>query len=129
MKNGSKGKTAVLTGARQIEVKDDDILVKVEGYGVCGTAVHEWKGDPFDLIPVVLGHEGTGQIIAMVKNVVKDTIGNPVTIGDKIVTSVLVCGTCKLCTLHPDKPNLCEKLGVYGLFPDSDKYHLNGWFA
>ncbi|MFR1436390.1 MAG: alcohol dehydrogenase catalytic domain-containing protein [Acutalibacteraceae bacterium] len=32
-----------------------------EGCGVCGTDVHEWKGDPLGLIPVVLGHEGTGE--------------------------------------------------------------------
>ncbi|MBO7292633.1 MAG: alcohol dehydrogenase catalytic domain-containing protein, partial [Clostridia bacterium] len=51
-------KVAMLTGTKKIEVKefpiptleDDDILVKVEGCGVCGTDVHEWKGDPFGLI-------------------------------------------------------------------------------
>ena len=37
---------------------DDDILVKVEGCGVCGTDAHEFKRDPFGLIPVALGHEG-----------------------------------------------------------------------
>ena len=42
------------------EIGDDDILVKVEGCGVCGTDAHEFKNDPFGLIPVVLGHEGTG---------------------------------------------------------------------
>src|SRR5574344_2043774 len=41
------------------EVGDGDILVKVEGCGVCGTDAHEFKRDPFNLIPVVLGHEGT----------------------------------------------------------------------
>ena len=51
------------------EVGDDDILVKVEGCGVCGTDAHEFKKDPFSLIPVVLGHEGTGEIVKMGKNV------------------------------------------------------------
>ena len=46
---------------------DDDILVKVEGCGVCGTDAHEFKRDPFGLIPVALGHEGTGEIVAMGK--------------------------------------------------------------
>ena len=36
------------------EIGDDDILVKVEGCGVCGTDAHEFKNDPFGLIPVVL---------------------------------------------------------------------------
>lgn len=46
---------------------DDDILVKVEGCGICGTDAHEFKRDPFSLIPVVLGHEGTGEIVKMGK--------------------------------------------------------------
>lgn len=130
-------KAAVLTGPKKIEVRefpipqvgDDEILVKVEGCGVCGTDVHEWKGDPFGLIPVVLGHEGTGEIIALGKNIDRDTVGNSIKVGDKIVTSVLVCGKCNMCVHHPDKPNLCENLGVYGLIPDSSDYHLNGWFS
>ena len=87
------GRTAFLTGEKKIEVKeypipalkDDEILVKVEGCGVCGTDVHEWRGDPFGLIPVVLGHEGSGEIIAMGKNVKTDTVGKPVNIGDKVL--------------------------------------------
>ena len=57
------------------EVGDDDILVKVEGCGICGTDAHEFKRDPFGLIPVVLGHEGTGEIVKMGKNVKKDSAG------------------------------------------------------
>ena len=45
------------------EVGDRDILVKVEGCGICGTDAHEFKRDPFGLIPVALGHEGTGEIV------------------------------------------------------------------
>ena len=63
---------AMLTGLEHFDVKefpmpevgDDDILVKVEGCGVCGTDAHEFKRDPFGLIPVALGHEGTGEIVA-----------------------------------------------------------------
>lgn len=72
------------------EVGDDDILVKVEGCGVCGTDAHEYKNDPFGLIPVVLGHEGTGEIVKMGKNVKVDTAGKPVKVGDKIVTLSLI---------------------------------------
>ena len=49
------------------EVGDNDILVKVEGCGICGTDAHEFKRDPFNLIPLVLGHEGTGEIVKMGK--------------------------------------------------------------
>lgn len=130
-------KVAMLTAAKKFEVKefpipqvgDDEILVKVEGCGVCGTDVHEWKGDPFGFIPLVLGHEGTGEIVALGKNIKHDTQGKPIKVGDKLVTSVISCGTCKTCLLHPDQTQLCENQGVYGLIPDSDKNHLCGWFA
>ena len=68
-------KVAMLTAQKKIEVKeypipaltDDDILVKVEGCGVCGTDVHEWRADPFGIMPVTLGHEGTGEIVYLGK--------------------------------------------------------------
>ena len=130
-------KVAMLTGEKKIEIKefaipelqDDDILVKVEGAGVCGTDVHEWKGDPFGLIPVVLGHEGTGEIIALGKNVKCDTAGNPIKVGDKIVTSVTSCGECNICRNHPANTNLCDKQGVFGLIGHKEENPLNGWFA
>lgn len=130
-------KVAMLTANKKIEVRefpipaleDDDILVKVEGCGVCGTDVHEWKGDPFGLIPVVLGHEGTGEIIAMGKNVKFDTSGKPIKVGDKIVTSVISCGECQICRNHPANTNLCDKQGVFGLIGHHEEQPLNGWFA
>ena len=130
-------KVAMLTAQKKIEVKefpipalqDDDILVKVEGCGVCGTDVHEWRGDPFGLIPVTLGHEGTGEIIALGKNVKMDTAGKPIKVGDKIVTSVISCGECYICRNQPANTNLCDKQGVFGLIPHSDAQPLTGWFA
>lgn len=110
------------------EIKDDEILVKVEGVGICGTDAHEFKGDPFNLAPVVLGHEGTGEIVKIGKNIKFDTAGKKIGVGDKLVTSVLPCGECYYCKNHPEKTNLCENLGVYGLIKD-DEYHFNGWFG
>ena len=130
-------KVAMLTDKRTIEVKefpmpkvgDNDILVRVEGCGVCGTDVHEWKGDPFGLAPVVLGHEGSGKIIAMGKNIKVDTAGNPLKVGDSIVTSVISCGECGICRMHPGQTNLCDSQGIFGLISDSEDKHLNGWFG
>lgn len=131
-----KAKVAMLTGQKKIEVKefeipeikDDEMLIKVEGCGICGTDAHEYKGDPFGLIPVVLGHEGTGQIVKIGKNVKKDTTGKELKVGDKIVTCTIPCGTCNNCLNMPEKDNLCENSGIYGLMPEDD-YHFNGWFS
>ncbi|WP_105616133.1 zinc-dependent alcohol dehydrogenase [Vallitalea okinawensis] len=129
-------KAAVLVDKKRIDVKafnipeinDDEMLVKVEGCGICGTDVHEYKNDPFDLIPVVLGHEGTGEIVKIGKNIKKDTMGQSLQLGDKIVTCTIPCGECDACLNMPEKDNLCENSGIYGLIPDDD-VHLNGWFG
>ncbi len=111
------------------KVGDNDILVKIEGCGVCGTDVHEWKGDPFGICPVTLGHEGTGEVVALGKNIKCDTAGKPIKVGDKLVTSVISCGECNICRLHPANTNLCDAQGVFGLIKDSEENHLTGWFG
>lgn len=69
-----------------------EILVEVEQTGICGTDVHEYKGDPFGYIPIELGHEGTGTIVKLGKNVMLDYYGKPLALGDKIVTGLKPCG-------------------------------------
>jgi len=128
---------AVLTAPREIQIREfpipalkpGEILVAVEGCGICGTDVHEYKRDPFGLIPVVLGHEGTGAILAKGPEVTTDSCRHPLKVGDQIVTSVLVPEDCPFTQDFPARSNLSDSLGVYGLFPDSDDYHLNGYFA
>ena len=126
---------AVLTSLEHFDIKefpmpevgDDDILVKVEGCGVCGTDAHEFKRDPFSLIPVALGHEGTGEIVKMGKNVTVDTAGQPVQVGDKVVTCMIFKDDPEITMFDLNKKNV-GGADVYGLLPDDD-VHLNGWFA
>ena len=137
----TKARVAMLTGTKKIEVQelpipplgDDDILIRVEGAGICGTDVHEWKSDPFGLIPVILGHEGTGEVVAVGKNIKVDTAGKPLGVGDKIVTSVISCGECYACRMVPGRTNLCDNQGVFGLIGDkrgqNEGNRVNGWFA
>ena len=106
---------------------DDDILVKVEGCGVCGTDAHEFKNDPFGLIPVVLGHEGTGEIVAMGKNVKKDSAGKALNVGDKVVTCMIFKDNPDITMYDLNKQNV-GGADVYGLLPDDD-IKFNGWFA
>ena len=128
-------RAAMLTKLEHFDIKefpipalgDDDILVKVEGCGVCGTDAHEFKRDPFGLIPVVLGHEGTGEIVAMGKNVKKDSAGKPLNIGDKVVTCMIFEDNPDITMFDLNKQNVGGG-GVFGLLPDDD-IHLNGWFA
>lgn len=109
------------------EVGDGDILVKVEGCGVCGTDAHEFKRDPFGLIPVALGHEGTGEIVKMGKNVKADSAGKPLKVGDKVVTCMIFKDDPDIEMFDLNKKNI-GGADVYGLLPDDD-IHLNGWFS
>lgn len=128
-------RVAVLTDLKKFEVKeypipevgDDDILIKVEGCGVCGTDAHEFKNDPFSLIPVALGHEGTGEIVKMGKNVKADSAGKPLKIGDKVVTCMIFKDNPDITMFDLNKQNV-GGADVYGLLPDDD-IHLNGWFS
>ena len=131
----TKSRVAMLTQLEKFDIQeypipelgDDDILVKVEGCGVCGTDAHEFKRDPFSLIPVVLGHEGTGEIVKMGKNVKKDSAGKPLKVGDKVVTCMIFKDNPDITMFDLNKQNV-GGADVYGLLPDDDK-HLNGWFA
>ena len=129
------GRVAMLTALEKFELKefpipklgDEDILVKVEGCGICGTDAHEFKRDPFSLIPVALGHEGTGEIVAMGKNVKKDSAGKPLNIGDKVVTCMIFKDNPDITMFDLNKQNVGGS-DIYGLLPDDD-IHLNGWFS
>ena len=130
-----KARVAMLTKTEKFELQeyqipeigDDDILVKVEGCGVCGTDAHEFKRDPFGLIPVVLGHEGTGEIVKIGKNVKKDSAGKSLGVGDKVVTCMIFKDNPDITMFDLNKQNV-GGADVYGLLPDNDT-HFNGWFA
>ena len=128
-------RVAMLTALEKYEVKefpipevgDGDILVKVEGCVICGTDAHEIKRDPYGLKPVSLGHEGTGEIVKMGKNVKADSAGKPLKVGDKVVTCMIFKDNPDITMFDLNKQNV-GGADVYGLLPDDD-IHLNGWFS
>jgi L-iditol 2-dehydrogenase len=133
-----RARAAVLVEPKKLEVREfplraigpDEILVKVEACGVCGTDVHCYKSDPFGLTPNVLGHEGTGEVLEVGANIKMDSVGKPVKVGDKIVTSIMETSpNCLIAKYNPAKANLSDELQVYGLLPDEPDNHFNGYFA
>ncbi|MCC6423111.1 MAG: zinc-binding dehydrogenase [Phycisphaerales bacterium] len=139
-------RAAVLVKPGQLELRrfplrqplEGEILIQVEACGICGTDVHCYNGDPFGLCPVVLGHEGTGIVVALGKNVREDSVGHPIKVGDRIVTSVMkVSDACVIAKYNPTKANLCDDLQVYGLLADEPDrpgepgsgHHFNGYFG
>ena len=94
-------KAAVLTGAKQIEIKElpvpelkaGDIEIKVTACGVCGSDIHMWKagkGWGKDMRDFVMGHEFCG--------VVTNANGSKFKAGDRVTFwANLYCGECDMC--------------------------------
>ena len=52
------------------EVKENQVLVKIMNIGVCGSDIHVYHGKhPFTKYPVTQGHEVSGEITELGKNV------------------------------------------------------------
>ena len=90
------------------QLRDDQILVRIQMIGICGSDIHVYHGEhPFTSYPVTQGHEVSGDIVALGKDVQGFEVGQKVTIEPQVF-----CGQCHPCT-H-GKYNLCEELKVMG---------------
>lgn len=90
------------------EIKDDQVKIKIRKIGICGSDIHVYHGKhPFTTYPVTQGHEVSGEIVELGKEVKDLRIGQKVTIQPQVV-----CGKCHPC--RHGKYNLCEELKVMG---------------
>ena len=90
------------------------ILVRTEACSICGTDVHLWQGSlalRVDL-PVILGHEMVGRIAAMGPGAERDSVGQPLRVGDRICWTHTACGSCFYCTVAR-QPTLCDNRRAY----------------
>ncbi|MFQ5795697.1 MAG: alcohol dehydrogenase catalytic domain-containing protein [Candidatus Bipolaricaulia bacterium] len=107
------GRAAVLE--RPIpEVKNpDDVLLRVQAVGVCGTDVHILSVPPGQEASegVILGHEYTGEVVEVGNGV------RSVSVGDRVVVDPTVrCGYCNFC--KDGLTNMCQNLTALGIFID-----------
>ena len=61
------------------EIGPDDVLIRVKYTGICGTDIHIWNWDDWAAstvpIPMIVGHEFSGEIVEVGQNVAKLSIG------------------------------------------------------
>src|SRR5215467_2580875 len=90
------------------------ILVRTEMCSICGTDVHLWQGSLSAKVelPVILGHEMVGRIVAMGAGATCDSVGQPLRIGDRITWTHTSCGSCFFCTVAQE-PSLCANARRY----------------
>jgi threonine 3-dehydrogenase len=78
------------------DVGINDVLIKVDRTGICGTDLHIYKWDDWARktipVPMVVGHEFVGEVVAVGANVVDFHPGDVVS-GEGHV----VCGRCRNC--------------------------------
>ena len=78
------------------KVKDDEVLVKLEYVGTCGSDLHYYEtgaiGDYVVEPPFVLGHEPGGTVVEVGKNV------KHLKVGDRVALEPgKTCGHCEFC--------------------------------
>lgn len=89
----------------------DQLLVRVEACGICGTDLHFMEGGSFlPELPFVLGHEPVGSVVRAGSPELEGWIGARVT-----VTIFVGCGQCTTCRTGWER--LCVKMReITGLF-------------
>ncbi|GAA6004319.1 NAD(P)-dependent alcohol dehydrogenase [Rhodotorula paludigena] len=94
------GATPVLTDIELADPQPNEVLVRITACGVCHTDNLIQHGGIPSAFPSILGHEGSGTVVA---------IGSAVTRvqpGDSVLLSYSTCGECPYC--QNDRPAACQ---------------------
>lgn len=98
-----------------------EVLVRVQACGICGSDIHGMDGrSGRRQMPIVMGHEASGDIIAVGEGVTDWQVGQRVTFD-----STEYCGQCDEC--ERGYVNLCSNRKVLGVSPGT--YRRHGCFA
>lgn len=113
-------KAVVLTGIRQMKTadmpepaikKDNDVLLKVEAVGVCGSDVHYYEtgriGSQVVEYPFVIGHECAAIVEAVGRAVTRVKAGDSI-----VVEPAIACNDCDQC--KRGRKNTCRNLKFLG---------------
>lgn len=117
-----KMKAAVMTDLMKVEIqeveapkpKPDEVLIKIEYVGVCGSDLHYYEhgriGDFLVETPFILGHEVAGTVVETGSGV-KD-----LKVGDRVALEPgKTCGKCEFC--KSGKYNLCKDVIFFATPP------------
>lgn len=117
-----KMKVAVMLGIGKMgfeerdipQPKDDEVLVKLEYVGICGSDLHYYEsgaiGDYVVKPPFVLGHEPGGTVVEVGKNVTHLKVGDRVALEPG-----KTCGHCEFC--KTGRYNLCPNVVFFATPP------------
>jgi len=111
------------------KVEAGGLLVEVVACSLCGTDVHCWEGSlALDIrLPLILGHEMVGRIVAMGDGADVDSVGQSLRVGDRVIWTHAFCGRCRMCAAK--RPAMCVNRTAYGHVSLEDWPYLMGGFA
>ena len=95
-------------------IKEDEILIRVRAESICGTDVRMWKNGASNASPehpLTLGHEFSGEIAEIGKNVKGYKEGMKV-----VVAPNMGCGHCDMCV--SGNTHLCREMSAFGVTID-----------
>lgn len=132
------GRAFVFAGVRQPfeerrfpvpDVEPGGILVRVTVASICGSDVHGWRGHTPRSGPTIMGHEMTGRVERLGRDVKTDAAGAPLREGDRIVYSYfLPCGRCEPCLAHDQHHCVARRIGAGRARSDAPP-HFTGAYA
>lgn len=94
----------------------DELIIKVQAVGICGSELEGYLGhSSIRVPPLVMGHEFSGVVAEAAQGAKGLTAGSKV-----IVNPLISCGMCDRCALG--KPNICRNREIIGI-------HRPGAFA
>ncbi len=103
------------------ELKAGEVLIAVKACGICGSDVHGLDGSTGRRQPpIIMGHEASGTIAELGRDVSGWKTGDRVTFD-----STIYCGTCEFC--RAGQINLCNNRRVLGV--SCEDYRQHGAFA
>ncbi len=103
------------------EVAEDEVLIRVQACGICGSDIHGWDGSSGRRKPpLIMGHEAAGAVERLGSAVEGVDEGARVTFNP-----MLSCGKCEYC--RRDESNLCNDRKVLGV--SCDEFRRDGAFA
>jgi threonine 3-dehydrogenase len=97
------------------EIKSDEVFIKILATSICGTDVHIYKWDRWSQgrikPPLTVGHEFSGEVLAIGKDVKNVKVGDIVS-----AETHIVCGTCEWC--KRGEYHICKNTKIIGVDTD-----------
>lgn len=109
-------RAAVIVRPGEVEIRDvpdpepgpGEVVVAVAAVGICGTDLHIFEGEYAPHLPLVPGHEFSGRVVAVGRDVTTLRVGDAVTADPN-----LPCWDCRFC--RSGRVNLCENYAAVGV--------------